>query len=149
MSMAAVQRMPAALSGLARQFARTRGNTTLAGRAMRIARDHAADEQLALATLLKLAEESPASMREALADRELARDLVFCLGASEIVAGEMSQAGAEWLRVFASARGETIDTILAAMRCEPDAFDTRADAARILTRFYRGIFLRIAIADLT
>ena len=141
--------MPAALSGLARKFESIIDNTTLAGRAMRMVRDHGVDEQLTLATLLKLAEESPASMREALANRELARDLVFCLGASEIVASEMSQAGAEWLRVFASARLETTDTILTAMRCDAGAFETRADAARILTRFYRGIFLRIAIADLT
>jgi glutamate-ammonia-ligase adenylyltransferase len=78
----------------------------------------------------------------------LARDLVFCLGASEIVASEMSQARTEWLALFTSARSETTDSILAAMRCDFDAVDSRADAARALTRFNRGIFLRIAIADL-
>ena len=129
--MSAVQQMPAAFSTLARKLESTLENATLAGRAMRIVHDHAADEQLALATLSRVAEESPSAMREALDDREFARDLIFCLGASEIVAGEMSQAGGEWLRLFASARGETADSILGAMRCDLGA----AEAADWRGRF--------------
>ena len=51
--------------------------------------------------------------------------------------------------LFASARAETADSILSAMRCDPVAADSRASAARALTKFNRRIFLRIAIADLT
>jgi len=141
--------MPAALNGLARKFEATIGDAALARRAMRMVLEHAADEQLALATLTKLAEESPRAMRDALRDREQARDLIFCLGASEIVAGQMSQAGPEWLALFASARAETADSILGAMRCDAGAVDTRDGAARALTKFNRRILLRIAIADLT
>ncbi len=147
--MATVSRLPAALSGLARRLEATIENATLARRAIQLVQDHAADGQLALATLTKLAEESPSSMREALADRKRARDLVFCLGASEIVAAEMSQAGAEWLRIFEVARAETADSLLQEMRCDLADADTRADAAQKLSRFKRSIFYRIAIADLT
>ena len=122
--------MPAALSGLARKLESTIEDATLARRAQRLVQDHAADGQLALATLMKLAEESPPSMREALADRKKARDLIFCLGASEIVAGELSQAGSDWLRMFDSARTETADSLLTEMRCDLGGITTRADAAR-------------------
>ncbi len=140
--------MPAALSGLARKLESTIEDATLARRALRLVQDHAADEQLALATLLKLAEESPPSMCEVLADRKKARDLIFCLGASEIVDAEISQAGPEWLRMFDSARTETADSLLTEMRCDLSTVSTRADAARELSLFKRRIFFRIAIADL-
>ncbi len=146
--MARVQRLPAALGGLARKLETTIEDATLARRAARLVQEHAADAQLALATLLKLAEESPTSMREALADRKQARDLIFCLGASEIVAGEISQAGPDWLRMFDSARTETVDSLLTEMRCDLSAVSTRADAARELSLFKRKIFFRIAVADL-
>ena len=71
--MATVQRLPAPLGGLARKLEATIDDATLARRAARLVQDHAADGQLALATLMKLAEESPRSMREALADRAKAR----------------------------------------------------------------------------
>src|ERR1700694_5423304 len=105
--MATVQRLPAPLNGLARKLEATIDDASLARRAALLVRDLAADEQLALATILKLAEESPSSMREALSDKEKARELIFCLGASEIVASEISQAGSKWLRIFDSARTET------------------------------------------
>src|ERR1700688_3431513 len=111
MPMATIQRLPAALSGLARKLETTIEDATLARRAVQMVQEHAADEQLAFATLLKLAEESPPSMREALAERKKARDLVFCLGASEIVAAEISQAGRDWLRMFDSAHTENADSL--------------------------------------
>src|SRR5271167_328933 len=106
MWMATVQRSSAALGGLARKLAQTIDDTTLARRAARLVQDHAADGQLALATLSRLAEESPASMRSALGDRDQA-DLIFCLGASEVVAAEISQAGSNWLDIFDAARTAT------------------------------------------
>ncbi len=87
-------------------------------------------------------------MRETLSDRKKARELIFCLGSSEIVASEISQAGPEWLRMFDAARGATIDSILSEMRCDLGAAETRADAARELSLFKRSIFFRIAVADL-
>jgi glutamate-ammonia-ligase adenylyltransferase len=141
--------LPAALSALARKLETTIDDAALARRAVQLVRDHAADQQLALATLMKLAEESPPSMREALADRRKARDLTFCLGASEIVAAEISQSGSEWLRMFDSARTATADSLLSEMRCDLSTVSTRADAARELSQFKRRIFFGIAIADLT
>ncbi len=110
--------------------------------------DYAADGQLALATLMKLAEESPPSMCAALADRNQARDLILCLGASEVVAAEIAQAGPQWLRMFEAARTETADSMLTEMRCDLSAVETRAEAARELSLFKRRIFFRIAVADL-
>jgi glutamate-ammonia-ligase adenylyltransferase len=149
MPMATIQRLPAALSGLARKLETTIEDATLARRAVQMVQEHAADEQLAFATLLKLAEESPPSMREALAERKKARDLVFCLGASEIVAAEISQAGRDWLRMFDSAHTENADSLLTEMRCDLSTVTTRIEAARELSLFKRRIFFRIAIADLT
>src|SRR5208283_4946541 len=146
--MATAQRLPAALGGLARKLEVAIADATLARRAARIVQDYAADGQLALATLMKLAEESPSSMREVLADRNRARDLVVALGASEVVSSEISQAGPDWLRMFDAARTETADSMLTEMRCDLSAVETRVDAARELSLFKRRIFFRIAVADL-
>ena len=135
-------------SPLARKLASTIDDAALARGAIRLARDRTPDEQLALATLSSLAEESPDSMRAVLGDREKARELIFCVGASEIVAGEISQAGPEWLRMFDSARSATVDSILSEMRCNLASAATRGDAARELSLFKRRVFFRIAIADL-
>src|ERR1700733_12834682 len=146
--MANVQRSPAQ-GTLARKLASTIYDATLARGAMRLRGDPAPDEHLALATLSRLAEESPDSMRAVLRDREKARALIFCVGASEVVAGEISQAGPAWLRVFDAARSATVDSILSEMRCDLGSVATRGDAARELSLFKRRIFFRIAIADLT
>ncbi len=146
--MATAQQLLPSLSGLAHKLEASIEDATLARRAVRLVQDHAADGQLALATLTKLAEESSSSMCEALADRPTARDLIFCLGASEVVASEISQAGSQWLRLFDSARNETADSLLSEMRCDLGGLGTRADGATELARFKRRIFLRISIADL-
>jgi glutamate-ammonia-ligase adenylyltransferase len=147
--MATVQRLPASLNRLARQFEAKIGDARLARRTMRLIQTHAADQQLALATISKLAEESATAIRTALSDAAKARDLIFCVGASEIVAAEISNAGAQWLEIFESARTETADSMLSQMRCELNAVSTRADAARELAQFKRRNFFRISIADLT
>src|ERR1022692_394753 len=108
--MATVQRLPASLNRLARQFEAKIGDARLARRTMRLIQTHAADQQLALATISKLAEESATAIRTALSDASRSRDLIFCVGASEIVAAEISNAGAQWLEIFESARTETADS---------------------------------------
>ncbi len=133
---------------MARKLESILRDTALARRAARLVDDHAADPQLAFATLTKLAEESPSSMRELLADRQKSRDLVFCCGASEIVASELSQAGPEWLPMFQAARADTANSLLSEMRCELGSVATRADASQQLSKFKRRVFLRIAVADL-
>ncbi len=144
----AAQHLAPALGGLARRFAENIGDLRLARRALELVGKYAADERLALATLLKLGEESASSMREALSDRKKARDLIFCIGASGMVAAEISTAGPGWLRVFDSARTETADSMLSQMRCELGDIDGRAGAARQLSEFKRRIFFKLAVLDL-
>ncbi|HXN87325.1 MAG TPA: hypothetical protein VN867_14720, partial [Candidatus Binataceae bacterium] len=147
--MAIVQRLPASLNRLARQFEAKIGDPRLARRTLRLIETHAADQQLALATISKLAEESAPAIQTALSDAAKARDLIFCVGASETVAAEISNAGPQWLEIFESARTETADSMLSPMRCDLSAADTRAAAARELAQFKRRNFFRISIADLT
>ncbi len=146
--MATVQRFPPAMSGLARNLEAKIGDPRLARRALALAEKNAADPQLALATIVKLAEESASSMRDALGDPEKARCLIFCLGASETVAAEISNSGAGWLPVFDSARTETADSMLSQMRCDLSGVETRAKLAGKLSEFKRRIFFKISIADL-
>src|SRR5579872_3477749 len=147
--MATVQRLPGSLSRLARQFEAKIGDARLARRAMRLIQTQAADQQLALATISKLAEESSRAIQTALSDTATARDLIFCVGASEIVAAEISNAGARWLELFDSARSATADSMVNGMRCDLSAAGSRADAARQLEQFKRRNFFFISIADLT
>ncbi|HTR64046.1 MAG TPA: bifunctional [glutamate--ammonia ligase]-adenylyl-L-tyrosine phosphorylase/[glutamate--ammonia-ligase] adenylyltransferase [Candidatus Binataceae bacterium] len=113
-----------------------------------IVAERAPDERLALAGLLQLAELSPDTLATALADQSMARDLAFCLGASEIVRTELAAAGDRWLDLFRLARTASIDSIRNAMRCDPIKASTREDAAAALGRFKRREFVKIAIADL-
>src|SRR5271168_5044094 len=57
---------------------------------------------------------------DALGDRDQARDLIFCLGASEVVAAEISQAGSNWLDIFDAARTATAASLLTEIRCHLD-----------------------------
>jgi glutamate-ammonia-ligase adenylyltransferase len=147
--MATVHHSSGAPNATARALDQKIGDARLARRAVGLIQKYAADEQLALASIQRLSEQSAASMREALSDPAKARDLIFCLGASETVAVELSLMGADWLRVFESARNETADSMLSQMRCDLGGAATRADAARQLSEFKRRIFLKIAVADLT
>lgn len=124
------------------------GNQRLASQALRAITLRAPDERLALAFLLKLAEQSPESLKRILRDRAAGADLIFCLGSSETVATEISAAGPEWANEFIRARSETIDTLLSAMRCDPIDAPDRQLAGSALGRFKRRMFVRIAMADL-
>ena len=76
------------------------GNDRLAQSALAAVRDRAPDDQLALAFLTKLAENSAAALKDVLRDRAAGADLIFCLGSSELVATELSLAGPEWAEIF-------------------------------------------------
>ncbi|MDB5107703.1 MAG: (Glutamate--ammonia-ligase) adenylyltransferase, partial [Candidatus Binatus sp.] len=136
------------LEVLAVRLKRRLNNQRLAEEALRAITARAPDERLALAFLLKLAEESPDSLKEILRDREAAGDLIFCLGSSEIVATELSSRGPEWAREFSAARNETFEPLIAAMTCEPIEASDRVQASAALGRFMRRMFVRVAIADL-
>ena len=87
--------------------------------------------------------------KAALSDAAKARDLIFCVGASETVAAEIAIAGPHWLEIFDAARTDNADSILAQMRCDLSGAGSRADTARELARFKQRNFFRISIADLT
>ena len=88
--------------------------------------ERAPDDQLALAFLLKLTEDSAAALKGVLRDRAAGGDLVFCLGSSELVATELSLAGPGWAKIFLDARAQTIDGLVAAMHQERARIDAPA-----------------------
>src|SRR5437868_2192823 len=136
------------LRDLAAQLARLLGEPQLAAAATAAVAHRAPDERLALATLLKLVEESPRELRAALADEALAGDLALCVGGSEIVAQGLGAMGTPWLEFFRTARGATAESIDNAIRFSAGPSADRTEAARRLGEFKQRLFLQIAIADL-
>jgi [glutamine synthetase] adenylyltransferase / [glutamine synthetase]-adenylyl-L-tyrosine phosphorylase len=138
------------LAVLAKRLKDRLGNARLAQSALAAVRDRAPDDQLALAFLTKLAENSAAELKDVLRDRAAGADLIFCLGSSELVATELSLAGPEWAGIFLAARAQTIDGLVAAMRTERATIDApdRQAAAAALGRFMRRMMVQVAIADL-
>jgi glutamate-ammonia-ligase adenylyltransferase len=126
------------------------GNERLAQQAIAAVEERAPDDQLALAFLLKLAEDSAAVLKGVLGDRAAGGDLIFCLGSSELVATELSLAGPGWAKIFLDARVQTIDGLVAAMRQERAKINApdRQGAAAALGRFMRRMMVQVAIADL-
>ena len=119
------------LTVLADRLKRRLGNQRLAEQALAAVTKRAPDERLALAFLLKLAEDSPTALKNVLRDRAAGEDLIFCLGSSELIATELSSAGARLDEVFLDARDSTIERLLAAMPQERLAIDApdRQEAA--------------------
>ncbi|HSZ23955.1 MAG TPA: bifunctional [glutamate--ammonia ligase]-adenylyl-L-tyrosine phosphorylase/[glutamate--ammonia-ligase] adenylyltransferase [Candidatus Sulfotelmatobacter sp.] len=138
------------LAVLASRLKQRLGNERLAQGALAAVKERAPDEQLALAFLTKLAENSAAALKSVLRDRAAGADLIFCLGSSELVATELSLAGPEWAEIFLGARSQTIDGLVAAMRAKRDPIDApdRQAAAAELGRFMRRMMVQVAIADL-
>ncbi len=125
------------------------GNDRLAQQAIAAVKDRAPDDQLALAFLLKLAENSGAELKDVLRDRAAGSDLIFCLGSSELIATELSLVGPEWANIFLDARAKNIDGLLAAMHKERARIDAdRQAAAAALGQFMRRTMVQVAIADL-
>ena len=138
------------LAVLAQRLKDRLGNDRLAQNALAAVEDRAPDEQLALAFLTKLAENSATALKDVLRDRGAGADLIFCLGSSELVATELSLAGESWAKIFLDARAQTIDGLVAAMRTERAAIDApdRQAAAAVLGQFMRRMMVQVAIADL-
>jgi [glutamine synthetase] adenylyltransferase / [glutamine synthetase]-adenylyl-L-tyrosine phosphorylase len=148
MPQAATESFAPELRGLAARFAERLGDRRAAESTLALVRERAPDDRLALAFLLKLAEQSPATLAAALRDPQRAADLVFCLGASELVASDLSALDARWLAFFDQARTNSTEELIESIRLEPPVGAERRDAARILGEFKRQAFLRIAIGDL-
>src|ERR1700687_2479136 len=136
------------LRDLAAQLARLLGDPRLAAAATVAVAHRAPDERLALATLLKLVEDSPEELRVALADEALAGDLALCVAGSEVVAQGLGAMGPRWLEFFRAARGATAESIDAAIRFTPGPSADRQEAAGRLGEYKLRLFLQIAIADL-
>jgi glutamate-ammonia-ligase adenylyltransferase len=136
------------LRDLAAQLARLLSDPRLAAAATAAVAHRAPDERLALATLLKLVEDSPEELRVALADEALAGDLALCVGGSEVVAQGLGAMGPRWLEFFRAARGATAESIDAATRFAGGPSADRQEAALRLGEFKLRLFLQIAIADL-
>ncbi len=134
---------------LAERLALLLGDPRLGATAVTAVARRSPDERLALAALLKLAEESRAELSSALQDKALAEDLALCLGGSEIIAHGLSAMGPEWFDFFREARRATLESINGAIRFTASPTADRAQAARQLGAFKQRAFLQIAIADLT
>src|SRR6202166_105816 len=137
------------LAVLAKRLKDRLGNARLAQQALAAVEERAPDDQLALAFLTKLAENSATALKDVLRDRVAGSDLIFCLGSSELIATELSLSGPEWAEIFLDARAQTIDRLVAAMRTERVTIDApyRQAAAAELGRFMRRKMVQVAIAD--
>jgi glutamate-ammonia-ligase adenylyltransferase len=130
------------LDRLARRVVRIIDDPALASETFRRVRERAPDEQLALAFLLQLGERAASTLGDALRDDLRADDLIFCLGASELIASGLATNGPTWVALFDRARSP-----------EPRVADDYAllDGAIIgasqLGAFKRRAMLQIAIAD--
>ncbi|MDO8430871.1 MAG: bifunctional [glutamate--ammonia ligase]-adenylyl-L-tyrosine phosphorylase/[glutamate--ammonia-ligase] adenylyltransferase [Candidatus Binatus sp.] len=133
---------------LADRLKRRLGNQRLAEQALRTIAARAPDERLAMAFLLKLAEDSSGALKNVLRDRAAASDLIFCLGSSELVATELTYAGAEWAAAFEAARTASASSLIESMRSDPIDAPDRLSASVALAQFNRRMFVRVAIADL-
>ncbi len=83
--------------------------------ALRLVVPRAPDERMAAVALLRLAEQSVAEFLKALEDHQLAADLVFSLGCSEI-AGSWLCRRPDWLEVFEALRRIDAATIAGSIR---------------------------------
>lgn len=133
---------------LAERAAARLGDSRLGADTLKLVREHAPDERLALAFILKLAEESPAELREVLLDTHLSSGLVFCLGASELIAAGLAAMGPRWLRFFQEAATCEGASLMSGACCMLGDLADRRTVEEALGRFKREAFLRIAIADL-
>jgi hypothetical protein len=134
------------LAVLAKRLKDRLGNDRLADSALAAVKHRAPDDQLALAFLTKLAENSASALKDVVRDRLAGSDLIFCLGSSELIATELSLSGPQWAEIFLAARAQTIDGLVGAMHTERvtiDAPDRQAAAAE-LGRFMRRKMVQVA-----
>jgi glutamate-ammonia-ligase adenylyltransferase len=136
------------LRGLAARLVGLIANEDLAARALGAIRESAPDERLALAFMLKLAEQSLAVFVRALDNPSRVNDLAFCLGASELVGSNLSTMGAGWADFFDDARTTAPDVFIGSIAYQAHPVTDRAQAAASLGEFKRRVFLHIAVGDL-
>lgn len=137
-----------ALWPLADTITRQLTDLGLAEATLRLLRERAPDEQLALAFLTKLLEQSPAETAQMLRDPQYASDLVFCLGASELIGTGLVTIGARWSSAFQEARTITVTDLADAIRFHSSVLEDAAQMTQRLAEFKSRTFLAIAIADL-
>jgi [glutamine synthetase] adenylyltransferase / [glutamine synthetase]-adenylyl-L-tyrosine phosphorylase len=129
------------LRGLAERVGQRLGDHALAAATLQSVREHAPDEQLALAFLLQLGENSCEVLGAALRDEARRRALVFSLGGSELIATELRALGGNWVSAFDRARSVTG---ISEEEPSPDGLAT----PEALGTFKRRRLLAIGIADL-
>jgi glutamate-ammonia-ligase adenylyltransferase len=120
----------------------------MAHAAIRLVSEHAPDERLALAFLLRLAEQARYALVKALSEPQLARDLVFCLGSSELIGTHLSAAGDAWLDMFCEARAHDLSSFVAGLRFDLDQINDLAQYQAALKEAQRREFFKIAVGDL-
>ncbi len=136
-----------ALWPLAESLMRRFSDDDLADVTLRLVRERAPDEQLALAFLAQLLEQSPTAA-EMLREPQYASDLVFCLGASELVGTGLTGMGTDWSSTFKDARTSAAADLLGAIRFGVSVPEDAAQTTQQLAQFKSRNFLLIAIADL-
>ena len=136
------------LRGLATRLAGLIVDGDVAKQTLAAVRDRAPDERIALAFMLKLAEQTPAVLVRALHDPARTADLAFVLGASELVGSELSKLDQQWLDLFDAARAIKPDQFVASIAYQRRPPRDRPAAAAMLGEFKRRWFLQIAIGDL-
>src|SRR5579885_749789 len=138
--------LSAELQGLAARLRSIIGNES-AGRAIMLVVERAPDERMALAGLLRLAESTAPALERALQSRDLAADLIFALGSSEIVLAWLCATPA-WLERFESTRSLDGPALQRLISLKLDCQGDRAALAQGIAAFKADIFARLIIADL-
>lgn len=136
------------LRGLAARLASLIGDHDRATATLEAIRARAPDERLALAFTLKLGEQGPERLQQALRDQRRTDDLAFVLGASELVGAALSTTGDGWVELFDSARALSPEDFIASIGYTPGAAAGRMAETAALGEFKRRWFLQIAIGDL-
>src|SRR6516162_2668155 len=114
-----------ALLPLAETVLRQLPERSLAEAVLELVRERAPDEQLALAFLTKLLEQAPAETTEFLREPRCASDLIFCLGASELIGTGLVKLGNRWVSAFENARTTSASDLADSIRFRvPPSEDT-------------------------
>jgi glutamate-ammonia-ligase adenylyltransferase len=131
---------PPDLRGLAGQIAAMLGDGELADSILTKIRERSPDDRLAMAFLLRLGEAPSNLSAQDLTDDSRRDDLLFCLGASEMIGTGLLNAGPEWISLFDGARGVGFaPNSVASVRSSVSLEDLAARKKRVM--------LAIAIAD--
>jgi glutamate-ammonia-ligase adenylyltransferase len=91
---------------------------------------------------------APSLLEAALCEPDLVRDLVFCLGASELIGTDLISAGHTWLDMFRGARGLDFSRFAANLTIDLSPVDDLAQYQAALKEARRREFFKIAVADL-